>query len=307
MAGWKFEMRVFVTGGTGFIGRYVVRELLNEGNTLLLLSRQPESAFSKMPDVAVVQGDLSDAANWKNKVKRFKPQAAIHMAWESLPDYDARTSIRNLNYGLNLITLLAESWCESVICTGSCWEYGQQAGKLREDIALKPFNAFSAAMNALHWVGGEIASEHDMRFIWTRVFYVYGPGQRGTSLIPYIIDCVRKGENPEIKTPWAKNDFVYVEDVARAITAIVRESKKDGVYNIGSGSSTSVQQIVEIVCNKFNSPEKCSKIANATDSPVVDFYADISKIRSDIGWEPQIGIGEGIGKIIDYYTGGSVQ
>ena len=300
-------MRIFVTGGTGFIGSHVVRELLGEGNALLLLSRQPESALSKMPNVDVVQGDLSDAANWENKVNRFKPQVAIHMAWESLPDYDARTSIGNLNYGLNLITLLSELGCESVICTGSCWEYGQQAGKLREDIALKPFNAFTAAKNALHWVGREIAREHDMRFIWTRIFYVYGPGQRGTSLISYIIDCVRKGENPEIKTPWAKNDFVYVEDVARAISAIVRKSQKDGVYNIGSGSSTSVQKVVEIVCNKFNSPEKCGKLTKATDSPVVDFWADISRIRSDIGWRPQIGINEGIGKTINYHTGGIVQ
>jgi dTDP-6-deoxy-L-talose 4-dehydrogenase (NAD+) len=307
MEGWKFEMRIFVTGGTGFLGSHVVRELLNEGNALLLLSRQPESALSKMPNVDVVQGDLSDAANWKNKVKRFKPQAAVHMAWESLPDYDARTSIRNLNYGLNLINLLAEIGCESVICTGSCWEYGQQAGKLREDIALKPYNAFTAAKNALHWVGREIAREHGMHFIWARIFYVYGPGQRGTSLIPYIIDCVRKDEKLEIRTPWAKNDFVYVDDVAMAISAIVRETKKDGVYNIGSGTSTSIQKVVELVCNKFNFLRKCDTLISPANRPVVDFWADISKIKSDIDWAPQIGIGEGIGKTIDYHTGGIVQ
>jgi nucleoside-diphosphate-sugar epimerase len=307
MAGWKFEMRIFVTGGTGFLGSHVVRELHGEGHALLLLSRQSESAFSKMPNIGIVQGDLSDSANWENRVKRFKPQVAIHMAWASLPDYDARTSIGNLNYGLNLIALLAESGCESVICTGSCWEYGQQAGMLREDIALKPYNAFSAAKNALHWVGREIAREHGMHFIWTRIFYVYGPGQRGTSLIPHIIDCVRKGENPEIKTPWDKNDFVYVEDVARAVSAIVGAPQTDGVYNIGSGSSTSIQKVVEIVCNKFKFPGQCGTLIDRTISPAVDFYSDISKIRSDIGWEPKIGIGEGIGKTIDYYTGGVAQ
>jgi len=299
-------MRIFVTGGTGFIGSHVVRELYSEGNTLLLLSRQTESALSKMPDVEVIQGDLSAADSWKNEVTRFKPQVAIHMAWESLPDYSARISIGNLNFGLKLITLLAESGCKSVICTGSCWEYGQQTGKLREDIALKPFNAFSAAKNALHLVGREIAREHDMHFIWTRIFYVYGPGQRGTSLIPHIIDCVRKGENPEIKTPSAKNDFVYVEDVARAISAIVRESQKDGVYNIGSGSSTSVQRVTEIIRKGFKFPEKCGWLINLTDGPDVDSWADISKIKKDIGWEPQIGIGEGIEKTINYHTGGIV-
>lgn len=295
-------MRVFVTGGTGFIGSHVVKELLKKENTLLLLSRQPRDALSKMPEIDIVQGDLSDIASWVNRVKEFKPQVAIHMAWESLPNYDARTSIRNLNYGLNLITKLAESGCESVICIGSCWEYGQQTGKLYEDIALKPSNAFTAAKNALHWLGREIAREHDLRFIWTRLFYVYGPGQRETSLIPYIINCVRQGRKPAIKTPWARNDFIYVEDAARAISAIAKKPEKDGVYNIGSGSSTSVQQILDIVCEILCFPYEEEKLTSASNEPVVDFWADISKIKHYIGWEPQVGIKEGIQRTIDYFA-----
>lgn len=296
-------MRVFVTGGTGFIGTQVVKELQSEGNTLLILCQQPQEAASlmKMSNVDTVQGDLADINSFKNEVKSFNPQVAVHMAWESLPNYDAKTSVRNLNYGLNLITLLAESGCQSAICTGSCWEYGQQSGKLSEDMMPKPSNAFTTAKNALHWVGREIAKENNMHFIWVRLFYVYGPGQRETSLLPYIISCVRQGRKPEVKTPSVKNDFIYVEDVARAISAIVKRPQKDGVYNIGSGSSTSVQQIVEIVCDKLSFPYESSGLNSLTNSSVVDFWADISKIKSDTGWEPQTGINEGIGKTIDYY------
>ena len=294
-------MRVFVTGGTGFIGTHVVQELQSEGNSLLLLSRQPKNAVSSLaiPSVDILQGDLSDIEKWKNEAKRFRPQVAIHMAWESLPNYDAKTSIRNLIYGLNLITMLAESGCESVICTGSCWEYGQQSGKVSEDAILKPSNAFTAAKNALHWVGREIAREYDMHFIWTRFFYVYGPGQRETSLIPYVINCVRKGRKPEIKAPLARNDFVYVEDVARAISAIIKKPQKYGVYNIGSGYSTSVQKIIEIVYNKFNLQYAGADALQ--NNSVVDFWADISRIKSDTGWEPRTNIKEGIKKTIDYY------
>ncbi len=294
-------MRVFVTGGTGFIGSHVVKELQSEENALLLLSRQAKTNLSllEIPNVGIVQGDLSDIEKWKDEVEQFKPQAAIHMAWESLPNYDAKTSIRNLNYGLNLIRMLAESGCKSVICTGSCWEYGQQSGKLHEDVILKPSNAFTAAKNALHWVGREIAKEYDMHFIWTRLFYVYGPGQRETSLIPYIINCVRKNEKPEIKTPLTRNDFIYVEDVARAISAIVKQPQKDGVYNIGSGYSTSVQQVIKIVYNEFN-VQYSGADAPQNDS-FVDFWADISKIKSDTGWEPEINIDEGIRRTINCY------
>lgn len=294
-------MRIFITGGTGYVGSQVVQELQSAENDLLLLSRQSQDTLAKMPNVDIVRGDLSDIEKWKDKVKRFKPQVAIHLAWESLPNYDAKTSIRNLNYGLDLITLLVESGCESVICTGSCWEYGQQTGKLNEDVPLKPTNAFTAAKNALHWLGKEIAREHGMHFIWTRLFYVYGPVQRETSLIPYIINCVRQGKKPEVKTPWVKNDFVYVEDVARAISAIVKKHEQDGIYNIGSGYSTSVKDIVELICERFNFPYERSMLNKPSDSSGVDFWADISKIKRDTGWEPQTGIKEGIQKTIDYY------
>jgi nucleoside-diphosphate-sugar epimerase len=302
-------MRIFITGGTGFIGKYVMQELTNADNTLLLLLLESENA-PRLPNKAkvnILRGDLSRLEILKSKIKQFSPEATVHLAWESLPNYDAETSIKNLNYGLNLISLVAECGCKTFIGTGSCWEYGQPSGKVNEDAGVKPYNAFSAAKNSLHWLGREIAREKDMHFIWTRLFYVYGPGQRETSLIPHIISSLRNGVMPEIKTPQTKNDFIYVEDVARAISSIVNKSPKYGVYNIGSAIATSVRQIVEIVCDKFNFTGKCDMLSNVASSPVVDFWADISRIKTEIGWEPRISISEGIEKVIKFYTQDSGQ
>jgi nucleoside-diphosphate-sugar epimerase len=141
-----------------------------------------------------------------------------------------------------------------------------------------------------------------MRFIWTRLFYVYGPGQRETSLVPHIIKSLRQGVMPEIKTPQTENDFIYVEDAARAICSIVRKSGKDGVYNIGSGRATSVRQIVEIACREFNFKGKYDTLSNIDGRPVIDFWADISRIRNETGWKPQTSIREGIKKTIKYYA-----
>ncbi|MBI4333146.1 MAG: NAD(P)-dependent oxidoreductase [Chloroflexi bacterium] len=281
----------------------MVKELQSGGNALLLLSRQPGNARSLpvMPKVDTVQGDLSDIGKWQDEVGQFSPEVAVHLAWEGIPNYDAETSVKNLNYGLSLLTMLAESGCKSVICSGSCWEYGQQTGKVSEDAVLKPSNAFAAAKNALHWLGKELARERGMGFVWTRLFYVYGPGHRKASLIPYIIDCARKGERPELKTPLARNDFVYVEDVARAISAITNGPKKNGVYNIGSGSSTSVQEIVETVRASLGLPYEGKAPEQPASGPTANFWADISRIKTDLGWVPGTGIKEGIQKTIDYY------
>ncbi len=296
-------MRVFITGGTGFIGKNVVNQLEKEGFSILLLTRaSKENIFSiiKSKKVDIVSGDLSDINKWETKLKQFKPDTTIHLAWEEIPDYGVETSIKNLKYGLNLFEELAEIGCKKIICTGSCWEYGKNQGKISEDLPVKFSNAFTAAKNALHWLGREIAKENNIQFIWTRLFYVYGPGQRVNSLIPYIIKCVKEGKKPKIRTPSVRNDFIYVKDVAKAIVAILENCNQSTVYNIGSGYSTSIQDIVKIVYSELNLQYKPKdKVFKSYNIDFDYFWADISKIKKEVGWEPKITIEEGIQKIIE--------
>jgi len=261
-------MRIFITGGTGFIGKHLVKKLReDESNELFLLSK-----------------DLADIENWKKEVEDFKPEACIHLAWEGLPDYGCKMSIKNLKYGLDLFNFLADIKCKSILSAGSCWE-----------ILPQPFNAFSAAKNSLHWIGREIARENNMQFVWTRLFYVYGPGQRKESLIPYLIDSAKQGKSPEIKNLDAKNDFIYVENVAEAIAMIIKKCKKSAVYDVGSGKLTSVQEIAKIIFPDFEAQQ--SEINLASNS-----CANISKIKKEIGWEPKTIIKDGIKKTISYYS-----
>lgn len=286
-------MRIFVTGGAGFIGKHLTKKLEEQHHSLLLLSQR------SLAEINFVEGNLADINKWKVRVEKFKPDACVHLAWEALPDYSAATSAKNLRYGLDLISMLTKIGCKKFLSAGSCWEYGQQSGKLSEDMAFKPLNAFTAAKNSLHWLGAEIAKENNMQFIWTRLFYVYGPGQRETSLIPYLINCVKSGKTPEIKNPLAKNDFIYVEDVADAISMILKKCKKSAVYNIGSGKATSVQDIIKTVYNNLNlryKPKYKSFKSNTSSSD--NFWGDISKIKREIGWKPKTTIKEGIKRTI---------
>ncbi len=288
-------MKIFITGGTGFIGKHLVKKLQEKKYNLLLLSPQP------LKELPAIVGDLSNINSWKTEIAKFKPDAVLHLAWEGLPDYGSKTSIKNLKYGLDLFNLLAEIGCKTILSTGSCWEYGEQSGKLSEDTSLKPFNAFTSAKNALHGLGEEIAKENNIQFIWTRLFYVYGFGQRETSLIPYLINCVKSGKTPEIKNPLAKNDFIYVEDVVEALSLLLKNCKKSGVYNIGSGYPTSAQQIIETVYKMYNIQPKYKKANISEKDSSVDFWANISKIKKDINWKPKVSIEEGIEKTVQYY------
>lgn len=294
-------MRVFVTGGTGFIGKEVVNKLKKEGYNLLLLSRTLKG--SNKEGIKVIKGNLRNILSWQNQLKIFNPDAAIHIAWEGLPDHSAHISKLNLEYSLNLTELLANIGCKRLIITGSGWEYGPQSGKMSEDTPCKLFDAFTAAKRALHMLGQEIANEKNMEFIWTRLFYVYGPAQQPKALIPHLINSAKSGKWPEIRNPKAKNDFIYVEDVAEALIKILNKGKNNNTYNIGSGKLTSVADIVKYVFDRFGIKNVYHENRQEAKDLAFNYsFADTSKIKREIGWYPKTSTKEGIEKTISYYN-----
>jgi UDP-glucose 4-epimerase len=259
-------MKIFITGGTGFIGKCVVDRLKESGHQLFLLDK-----------------NLGDLGSWKKEVEDFNPEVAIHLAWEGLPDYSPKTSFKNLTYGVNLMNFLAEIKCKKIIMAGSSWENLPQ-----------PYNGMSVAKISLKLICQQIAKENNLDFIWTRFFFVYGPGQRENSLIPYLIKCLKENIKPEIKTINARNDFIHVEDIANALASLIVKAKVGGEYDIATGIMTSVGDIVKILIEDYKDKEELKEYI---DGPV----ADVSKIKKDVGWEASINIKEGIKKTMQYY------
>lgn len=274
-------MKIFITGSTGFIGKHLVKNLQKRGHELFLLDK-----------------DLADIKSWIGEVKQFNPDAAIHLAWQGIPDYGPEISAKNLNYGLNLIKSLVKIGCKWVLAAGSCWEYGGQPGKISEDTPVKPINDFTKAKNNLRLQAEKIAKKNNVQFIWTRFFYVYGPGQKEASLIPYLIKCATEKKAPEIKNPTAQNDFIYVEDLAEALALLTEKQAKAGVYNIGSGKLTAVQDIIKIIHECFHLKSKQKTTSAGSADIYSDFWADTSKIKKEISWQPKTSIKEGIKKMI---------
>ncbi len=287
-------MRIFITGGTGFVGKPLV-DLLKDDQLLILTTSSQKSPYKT---VKYLKGSLGSIDRWSKVVQKFKPEVTVHMAWEGIPDYGIENSLKNLKYGLDLYTFLSQINCQTIISTGSCWEYGNSQGKLSEETLPKPFNAFTSSKTSLFWLGQEVTKDKDINFIWTRLFYVYGPGQKSQSLIPYLINCAKNKQTPGIKNPDAQNDFIYIEDLAEAIAQIIKKGKKSGIYNIGSGKLTSVKEIIQIISDEFNLKKPFKKASSKQTDSLSSFYANISKIQKEIGWEPKTTIKQGIIKTI---------
>ena len=296
-------MKIFVTGGTGFIGPHVLDALMADGHEILLLVRKGEDVTRgrEWSKLSMVEGNLANVHAWAKRVAQFRPTACVHMAWEGIPDYGPESGLRNLIYGFSLIRTMGEMGCGKILVTGSCWEYGMGSGRVREDMPVYPRSAFSAAKNALHFMGGELAELHGMQLTWGRLFYVYGPGQKRSCLIPSIIDCVKKNRVPVVKTPAACHDFIYVCDVAEAICGLLKKGTA-GAYNIGSGKKVRVSEVAKYIYKELRAtcPRSLAKAARNGEQRAGpgEIWADIGKIRRETGWTPKTCIEEGIHRTI---------
>ena len=293
-------MRIAVTGGTGFIGTHVVSLLVARGHDVLALTCPAEG------DVGGARGgprylaaDLGDSADLEVAMRGHRPDAMVHLAWEGLPDYSAEICQRNVEYGANVFSAAVRSGCSAILSVGSCWEYADLSGQLAEDDEPELGKPFPAAKNAIRETGRTIAEDSGMAFYWLRLFFVYGPGQRPTSLIPHIIESARDSQSPDLRSPGSRNDFIFVADVARAIVDVIERRPSGKVYNIGTGGSVAVRDVVRCVYEAMGKTPDPAFVEDRQADSGEDFWADVSRIRRDIGWRATHDIESGIRATIE--------
>jgi nucleoside-diphosphate-sugar epimerase len=280
-------VRILVTGGTGIVGRATVPVLRARGHDVTVLTRDASHAAG--PGFAL--GDLADEAGVAAVLARVQPESVVHLAWEGLPDYSLVQTLKNVDLSLALFRQAGDAGCRSIVATGSCWEYAARQGQINEDGLLSAAQPFHGAKNALRFLGEAIAQARQFRFYWLRLFFVYGPGQRPQSLVPQVVEAARTGCDLDLRAPFNRHDFVFVTDVARAIADVVEQRPPGTVYNVGSGRATAVADVVASVRRLLGEPNAPSTPAGV---PTQDFWADISRIQRDMGWQPAFDLDAGL-------------
>ncbi|MBA3052132.1 NAD(P)-dependent oxidoreductase [bacterium] len=291
--------RIFITGASGFIGRNVVKTLLQSSNKLMFLAKdKKEQKILSVYDQKIVTGNLKDIKRFGKIIKLFNPNTCIHLAWEGIPDYSKEISKRNLDNSIKLVDFISnETNCSKLIVSGSCWEYGKIKGICREGDAVNITSFFSWAKNSLHNYAKTACGERGIDLVWFRLFYVYGFGQRKGALIPELTASLKKGKCPDIRNPLNANDFIDVRDIARAFAIAVKKKIEPGIYNLGTGKTERVLDICRISEKYISGTDDFSKQLRRKSlrkKQEINFRADITKTVNALGWRPEIDIRKGI-------------
>jgi len=283
-------MRIFLTGGSGFIGRYLIREL--NGNQIMALTRKKLIRGSSV-GVEWLFGDLEQSDRWEEKLRQFAPEVCIHLAWEGLPDYSKEVSEKNVKLSANLFEVLRRVNARRIVALGSCWEYGDVKGRVAETQGIRPRSHFAMAKVQICESFMKQSSAAGMEFVWPRIFFSYGPGQRANALLPTVVAALENHEFPNIKSPDMAQDFVFISDVAEAIALSSTRSEVEGIFNVGSGQLTQVGDFVNLVSAQMGSTFRI----HSSGEPI-GMFASIEKLKRVSGWEPKYSLQLGVAETV---------
>lgn len=297
-------MKILLTGATGFVGSHTARTLLESGRHELALLVRPRSDTHRIRDLllqtTIVAGDLSDLRSVRTAVKVFRPEAVVHLAWRGVVN-SARNDVgqtANVRQALNLISLAQAAGARHWVGLGSQAEYGPCSNRITESMPTNPTTNYGRAKLAACRESAELCDRLGMSFSWLRLFSAYGPHDDPSWLIPYLALSLLRGERPKVTAGEQRWDYLYVDDVAAAVAVVAEHSQATGVFNLGSGTTSTVRSIIEQVRNLINPrlPVGFGEVPYRADQ-VMHLEADISRLAA-LGWRPRISLAEGLARTV---------
>jgi nucleoside-diphosphate-sugar epimerase len=283
-------MRVLLTGASGFIGRYVLNQLVDAGIDAVVVGRSRPNGYNG----DFVEADLLQSEDYKGLVQRAGASHLIHLAWyaEHGQYWTSPLNLRWVEASVRLVEAFCAAGGQKVVTAGTCAEYDWSYGFCREDLTpLSPATLYGTAKDATRRLLDAVCKVHQTPFAWGRVFVPYGSGEDSRRLIPSLIDVFQRKRPPFGVNASAYRDFLHVEDVANGFMRLLLTDAQ-GSYNIASGKPTQIAEVVQLMGRKFEAnPSIVLKLSTERPGEPEILFGDSRKLKA-LGWQPMRSINE---------------
>lgn len=245
-------MKIFITGATGFIGAYLLRELLSQGHELICMKRITSDLSHLGADASkVLWTNISD--DWQAVFRVFHPEAVFHLAWDGVSSADRiiwSKQVSNIILQQQLLDLSAECGVKKFIGIGSQSEYGDFEGIIDETFPTNPKTAYAAAKMACLDLLKTFCEIHQIEWYWFRLFPLFGPGESDRWLIPSLIKAMCTQESMDLTAGEQRLPYLYVGESAKAIASPLNTQGKCGIYNVCADNPQPLKVLVTMIRDK---------------------------------------------------------
>ena len=309
---------MFVTGAYGLLGSWLVKALHARGARVTVLKRDAVSASALVAEgterlVNVVHGDVCDAALVERVLGEYEVDTVFHLAAQAIVGVANRGPVSTFDTNIRGTWTMLEACRRAAvprtIVASSDKAYGAQDElPYRESFALRPEHPYDVSKAAADLIARSYSRTFGLPVAVTRFANLYGGGDFNLSrLIPEAVVAAIEGRSPVIRSDGTpERDFLYVEDAVLAyldICDLLDDGRGAGeAFNAGGREARSVLDVVDLVCALSGSGVTPDIRGTGTPAGEIDRqWVDSSKLHAATGWEPAVGLEEGLRRTIAWY------
>ena len=300
-------MKILITGGSGYIGSVVARQLVELGYEVVVFDNLERGHRRNVPyEVKLIVGDLRNADDTVSAMANVRPDAVMHFAAYALVGESMANPMmyfeNNVKGGVNLLSAMEKVGCKRIIFSSTCATYGVPASlPIEETMPQCPANPYGQSKLMFEQMCLWLQETKGLHPTFLRYFNAAGAvpewglgedHEPETHIIPNVLkvamgqkDCVEiYGTDYPTPDGTCVRDYVHLKDLSAAhILALERDAV--GAYNLGTGNGVSVKEIAEI-CRRVTGRSIPVKICPRRPGDPPSLYASGSKAREELGWNP---------------------
>lgn len=299
--------KILIVGGTGFLGRHLVRRCLDSSSEVSCLCLKGDfGQDQKFKSAKIIHADLTDKDSLKNALlgRSFDYIFNLGGYIDHLFYSNGGRQMIDAHFTslMNLIDCLDLTKLKRFVQIGSSDEYGNASAPQNEssrEMSIAPYSFAKTA--ASHFIQ---MLNHTEGFpgVVIRLFLVYGPGQDDKRFLPQIIKSFLKNEAVETTEGLQKRDFCYVEDAVKGMTDCALSDNSNGkIINIASGIPVTIREMIEKVKTIIGQGNPVFGARSYRQGESMELYADVKLAKDLIGWQVSTSLEDGLRRTVDFY------
>ena len=311
-------MEILVTGGAGFIGSHTVEALLARGERVIALDnfndfydperkRRNVAPFLSNPNFRLVQGDIRDRTMLEHLFTTEPIRRIVHIAAMANPRFSIKDPLLynevNVTGTLNLVELAVRQGVQHFVFASSSSIYGGDASvpykeDARTDRPLSPYAASKKMSEVLlytfHYLYG-------LPVTVLRFFTVYGERGRPDMAVYLFTDWIARGKPVRLFGDGSQSrDYTYVKDTVSGVVAALYQPSGYRTYNLGNSHPQTNAHLIEVIEQTLGKKAVIEKLDYPSADPIIT-CADITRARTDLGYNPQVPLEEGVPRFVRWY------
>lgn len=309
---------ILITGAAGFIGYHVTRSLLDRGDQVIGLDNLNDyydvtlkedrlKQFERYDNFTFIKGDITDFDGLESIFKKYQIDVVCNLAAQVGVRYSISNPFAyqksNIEGFLNIIELSKRYNVANFVYASSSSVYGnnKKIPFSESDSVDNPISMYAATKKSNELIAHSYSHLFRLNCTGLRFFTVYGPWGRPDMAIFKFTRAISNGEPIEVYNYGKmKRDFTYIDDIVQGVLASIDTPIHYDIFNIGNSNPVELKYLIECIEKELEVTAK-KKLMPLQPGDVLDTFADISHAKDKFGFEPKIGIEEGIKRFVEWY------